>query len=668
MSDKWETVGKSPNAKKKAKAMPKIEDIVTKGNMNSWHEKPMYVEPKAKLTTQAPGKGAPEKKAAKVEPKKAKKEAAPEKPKVPKDIHEAVKTNLRLEDVKQLIDICQTRFPDMPVLWLRDLASYLNIKLVNQGSSEFDLVSGLPLAAFSQNIKKALVSMIQSLDEGILEVYVQTCVSNIVHEMAKNLSVLGWTAMAQVLAESHPQLFVTNISRFVELRNSYQNNPKICLPMLKALGEAGLTDLSVGIKLWLEMMLPLISLKQYTKFVVDYITQLLDYHKISSTSKVSKPVMDITNFLTLQDSVFIVGSQLQKDYYKQLTEQVYPRLKHLALAGYGNHDLFPQLMSKLKSQNMPNQVVDSLEILSYCMMATPAAIVHWQELYISQLAQSGYLLQYINSKWDNLKKLDTPLFRDTLQAFQEYNATVPQKQDVGLCEEGCASILSKIERQRSSGFYWKSMSVLCLLGLAAIVTLDVAANSTFDKTHVASFLRDAGQYERVCAIRDETLTRYGKVNAWATTNLPVYYEAAQKNAGVYYVAAQKNAGVYYETARKHAGPAVEQAADMIKVGAVYVQEQIKVIAGVLTVYLEQGRVYVEEQAPGILKSGEDALLQAKTHAVTTFETVKSKTLELVGDIDWVQVKEKTLRNLEQARTLCLQYVDKLVQQITQLVK
>ena len=55
------------------------------------------------------------------------------------------------------------------------------------------------------------------------------------------------------------------------------------------------------------------------------------------------------------------------------------------------------------------------------------------------------------------------------------------------------------------------------------------------------------------------------MNAWATTNLPVYYEAAQKNAGVYYVAAQKNAVVYYETARKHAGPAVEQAADMIKV-------------------------------------------------------------------------------------------------------
>ena len=42
--------------------------------MNSWHEKPMYVEPKAKVTAQAPVKAVPEKKAAKVEPKKAKKE------------------------------------------------------------------------------------------------------------------------------------------------------------------------------------------------------------------------------------------------------------------------------------------------------------------------------------------------------------------------------------------------------------------------------------------------------------------------------------------------------------------------------------------------------------------------------------------------------------------
>ena len=32
------------------------------------------------------------------------------------------------------------------------------------------------------------------------------------------------------------------------------------------------------------------------------------------------------------------------------------RLKNLALAGYGNHELFPELMIKLKSQNMPNQV------------------------------------------------------------------------------------------------------------------------------------------------------------------------------------------------------------------------------------------------------------------------------------------------------------------------
>ena len=40
--------------------------------------------------------------------------------------------NLRVDDLKQLIDVCQTKFPDTPILWLRDLASYLNIKLVNK--------------------------------------------------------------------------------------------------------------------------------------------------------------------------------------------------------------------------------------------------------------------------------------------------------------------------------------------------------------------------------------------------------------------------------------------------------------------------------------------------------------------------------------------------------
>jgi len=662
MSEKWETVGSvAKNGKpSKPKSGPKFEELILKNALSS-----VYLDPAIVNFGQPPEPVKPEKKKEvksadkpKVDSKK-KKEAPPTpppKPKVPKDITEAVKMNLRVEDLKQLIDVCQTKFPDAPILWLRDLASYLNIKLVNKSSSEFGIFSGEPLSALSPNMKRVIVGMVQSVDVSTAEVYSEIAISNIAHDMAKNLDVLGWVIMAQVIAEVHPQAVISKISRLVDLRNSYQNRTSINLVVLKAIGEAGIHDLQVGIKVWMEVMLPLLNMRNYTKFVVDYITKLLDHHKITETSKVSKPVMDLSNFFTIQDTVFVVASQVNKECAKQLLEQ-YPRLKNLALAGYGNHELFPELMIKLKSQNMPNQVVDSLDILSHCMIATPAAIVHWQQIYISQLAQSGYLLQYINSKWDNLKQIDSQLFRDTIQAFQEYNLSVSSKKDAVLCQEGCLAILDKISRQNTSRFPWKSVSLLLLLGLAAIVKLDVDANSTFDKSHMGAFLKDAGQYERVCAIRDETLLRSGHLTEWGKKNLPVYYAAAS----VY-------AAETYATVSKYAGPAMEQAGETIKKTAVAAQEQLKTVFQMIMIYADEGKLYVEKQAPGLLAAAQDVFNNAKTQTVAAYEIAKVKTVELVGDIDWAKVKDKALVNLEQARTICLQYLDKLIQQFNQLVK
>ena len=58
----------------------------------------------------------------------------------------------------------------------------------------------------------------------------------------------------------------------------------------------------------------------------------------------------------------------------------------------------------------------------------------------------------------------------------------------------------------------------------------------------------------------------------------------------------------------------------------------------------------------------------QTQTVAAYEIVKVKTVQIVGDTDWAQVKDKALVNLELSRTICLQYVSKLIQQFNQLVK
>ena len=47
------------------------------------------------------------------------KEKKPERPKVPSSISQAVKENVRVEDLKNLLELTKTRFPDSPLLWLR---------------------------------------------------------------------------------------------------------------------------------------------------------------------------------------------------------------------------------------------------------------------------------------------------------------------------------------------------------------------------------------------------------------------------------------------------------------------------------------------------------------------------------------------------------------------
>ena len=208
--------------------------------------------------------------------------------------------NLRVDDVKHLIESCQTKFPDSPLLWLRDIAAYLNLKLVNEDSTEPAVFYGSPLSALTQNMKKAVYALVQNLPESMKETYLETCISNTAHDMAKSLDTAGWRIMTQVITDISPGLITSNLPRLIELRNSYQNRPNIGLAILWSVGQAGKKDLQSGVRVWLDVMLPLLSMKHYTKFIVEYIAILLNQHRITKDTVLAKPVMDLANFVTVQ--------------------------------------------------------------------------------------------------------------------------------------------------------------------------------------------------------------------------------------------------------------------------------------------------------------------------------------------------------------------------------
>merc|ERR1719232_1832136 len=455
-----------------------------------------------------------------------------EKPKTPLTLSQAVKENLRVEDLKNLLEMSQTRFPDSPLLWLRDIATYLNQKLVYTNQDEFTNFGGDPSSILTANMRKVINVMFQKCSDSMKETFFETCISNTAHELQKGLNVVGWNILTQLLAENNPSLVTANIQRYIELRNSYQNRPNIGLALLWSVGQAGAKSLHSGIKAWLEIMMPVITMRHYSKFVV----QFLEQHKVTETIMMNKPVVDLTNFITIQDTVFIVANQINKEYARTL-RQYYPALRAICVAGCKNHEMFPELLPRLATLSMPDQVLDTLDLLASCLASTPAAMVHWHQLYTSNLTQSAQLIQYLDCNWSKYKAgLDVPEFHDTLEAFQDYNSSVINKEGLDLATTGCNSLSSKFRRATMSWFPWKTLSLLLLVSTAAIINADIQKHGgKLNGSSVGQFLQDIGQYDRVLVLSQVVVDNYNVGKKWADTNVPQYLDKAKP----YYLIAQE---------------------------------------------------------------------------------------------------------------------------------
>lgn len=60
--------------------------------------------------------------------------------------------------------------------------------------------------------------------------------------------VSGYKILLQLMATQIPSVTVSNVSKYISLRNSYQNRQIIGTSILWVLGQGGFKDLSIGLK------------------------------------------------------------------------------------------------------------------------------------------------------------------------------------------------------------------------------------------------------------------------------------------------------------------------------------------------------------------------------------------------------------------------------------
>lgn len=185
-----------------------------------------------------------------------------------------------MEELNELLTIAQIRFPEAPLLWLKELSAFLNIKIPI--SKEDTIFSGkpkdYPLSLVPKTISSILERTVEMAGQQTIQIFYENTLTAMATDMVKGVPVIGHKIFLQLLAHLNPEMTVANIPKLISVRNSYENRKNIGLSLLWAWSQAGKKNLEVGLKIWHEVMSPMLETKGYASYVVQILNDLVFGH------------------------------------------------------------------------------------------------------------------------------------------------------------------------------------------------------------------------------------------------------------------------------------------------------------------------------------------------------------------------------------------------------
>jgi hypothetical protein len=185
---------------------------------------------------------------------------------------------ISIQEIQLLLSATKLQF-DNHLILLKTMLNFLNEKLrieKNEDLLFFEKPLDYPDCILPENLKKILQDLIQGCSKENLQYFFHNLCTNLVEELNKSrFFVVGHLILIQQISKYCPSASINNLASTVILKNSYLNQPSICLSLFWALGTSGSFDTTVGLKIWHEIFSPVTNVKSYTKFAFDYLHKIL---------------------------------------------------------------------------------------------------------------------------------------------------------------------------------------------------------------------------------------------------------------------------------------------------------------------------------------------------------------------------------------------------------
>ncbi|KAI4882984.1 hypothetical protein NFI96_015785 [Prochilodus magdalenae] len=473
-----------------------------------------------------------------------------------KTLEEALKA-IDVVELKQQLERSQALFPENPSVWVKDLAGYLNSKLIapdtdpTLSSYAHDYPYCLAGKELCNIIKNILGKCTDTLQD-----FFDHCIFTMLRELDKPAGepLHGYRICIQALMMNKPKIATFNLSEHLELLRSHQNRPAKCLSIMWALGQAGFYDLSQGIRVWLGIMLPVLGMKTLSAYAIAYLERLLTLH--ANLTK-GFGVMGPKEFFPLLDFAYMPKNALSPSLQEQL-RRLYPRLKVLAFGAKPEstlHTYFPSFLSRA-TPNCPDAMKrELLNSLTECLTVDAQSLGVWRQLYTKHLTQSSLLLNHLLNSWSTLLPKLRNNLQETIQSFRVTNEEITataKSEDIQDCNAVCNSLQRKI---RCQGFPWSRLLMALLVFAAGFIAHDVRSHDTFAQSTTALNLERIG----VTAVSQQAWKKVSYYSqqgtSWLTENMPYYYSLAVEALG----------------------PLLEMGVEKLKVAAVFIAQKSSTI-------------------------------------------------------------------------------------------